>query len=842
MPAQRSSPSLPRSQIPPRRQSLRPSAFGEVNKLAQKPSRVQSQHSQPLWEESKPSGHNSEPSVNLEPPVFRQYLPPPLSPRRPLSPAPLTTKTMEKPAEPAVPSGPGYEPGQPHHARQDTTESTSWLDTIDESGRSSSSSVHSRTSSVGVRRKRIRAASGATEAEFDAALDAAVEAAYDDGFELMSEKDEEEQLMLDPKYLMGDHECVSDARRNVEMAKERVREAEREAAIAAVKEREKRRLEDGLATRDSIDTDYCDDEAEEEERMLEEMTKDYIMDDSEYDLQSKSALPRQSDSSGFSGRTWASSLGSNPTTAGTSLSTVAEAPGLPSMATQLQSKTLPPPSFPPPSVALPAPPQNSVISPTMQLSNISVSRPTSLRSSSTPGVRDRRLSGREVKQLKIETDSRLLPTSILAGPKTQPSSMPSPLSPREALTEPPKSASATTDSQEILPRLAFQPSLTTQIDTIKDSSPLPGPSLADLTPSTIPTTQALSKVTSADSEDSVVSMPDSPVRFTRPTTSSGNLRKNFSSSSLKKMLSAPGLDSSLESSSKAPTAGASSSTKQRRIPPVAVPSLPTPIGPNFTIDGLQTGGIHLFESEIHSPHGPGTPNPLATNAPLPLEPCPESSLLRPFWFLRCIYQTIAHPRGGYISNRLFVPRDIWLVKNVKLKNVEEKMSTCDFLTSALLKLAKVDTLDAGAVLEEMQFFESVIDQAQMSLSKKLGSEVGLLGVSWLSKGSNTAEDTMSNAETLTSKSGNTGSKYGLSSWRKLRSKTSTGPGFNPATVATVFKDGVKEPPTMSSLPMTSLSNPRIPKRDVSQVKCAGPNANYMGALARLCDAVQILGK
>lgn len=182
------------------------------------------------------------------------------------------------------------------------------------------------------------------------------------------------------------------------------------------------------------------------------------------------------------------------------------------------------------------------------------------------------------------------------------------------------------------------------------------------------------------------------------------------------------------------------------------------------------------------------------------------------------------------------------MKNVKLKNVEEKMSTCDFLTSALLKLAKVDTLDAGAVLEEMQFFESVIDQAQISLSKKLGSEVGLLGVSWLSKGSNTAEDTMSNSETLTSKSGNTGSKYGLSSWRKLRSKTSTGPGFNPAIVATVFKDGVKEPPTMSSLPMTSLSNPRIPKRDVSQVKCAGPNANYMDALARLCDAVQILGK
>lgn len=835
----RKSQALPRAQIPPRRQSLRPSAFGEANKTAQHSPTVQNQQSQLLWEEPSSLDQITEPSVNLKPPVFRQYLPPPLSPRRPSSPAPLAINTVEKPADPTVPSEPIYQSNQPHHAQQDTAESTSWLDTIDESGRSSSSSVHSRTSSIGVRRKRIRAASGATEAEFDAALDAAVEAAYDDGFEPASDnnEEEEEQLMLDPEYHKRDHEFVSDARRNVELAKEKVREAEREAAIAAAKKHEKRRLEGGLITRDSIDMEYGDDEAEEEERMLEEMTKDYVMDDSEYDLQSKSALPRQSDSSGFSRGTWTSSLGSNPTTAGTSLSTVAEAPGLPSMAAQLQSKTLPPPLHPPPSVALPAPPQNSVPSPLMQLSSSTISRPTSIRSNSTPGVRDRRLSGREFKQLKIETDSK----SLSGGPKTQQPSAPSPMVSTQALPEPPKSASATIGPLEMLPSLAFNPTLTIQADTPKESSPLHGPSPADMTSSTTPFTPALTKVQSADSEDSITSMPDSPGRFTRPTTSSGTLRKNFSSSSLKKMLSAPGPDTP-ESSSKAPTVGTSSSTKRARIPSVAVPSLPTPIGPNFTIDGLQTGGIHLFESDIHLHHSPGCPNPLATNAPLPLEPCPESALLRPFWFLRCIYQTIVHPRGGYISNRLFVPRDIWLVKNVKLKNVEEKMSTCDFLTSALLKLAKVDTLDAGAVLEEMQFLENVIEQAQIGLSKKLGSEVGLLGVSWLSKGSNTMDDSFSTAEALTSKSSNTGRKYGLSSWRKLRSKTSTGPGFNPATTATISKDGVKEPPTMSTLPMTSVSNPRFPKRNVTEVRCAGPNSNYMGALARLCDAVQILGK
>ena len=56
------------------------------------------------------------------------------------------------------------------------------------------------------------------------------------------------------------------------------------------------------------------------------------------------------------------------------------------------------------------------------------------------------------------------------------------------------------------------------------------------------------------------------------------------------------------------------------------------------------------------------------------------------------------------------------------------------------------------------------------------------------------------------------------------------------------KDGGKEAPTLKSIPMTSASNPRFPKRDVNQVQCVGPNPSYMGALARLCDAAQVLGK
>jgi hypothetical protein len=162
-------------------------------------------------------------SPALESPMDRTYMPPPLSPNRPKSPLfsanePVEHNNLLQPQPPA----------QAKHQRVQSSESTSWLDTIDESGGSScSSSVHS-LSTGGVRRKHIRSTSGATEAEFDAALDAAVEAAYDEGYEPY---DDEESADL-----------IATKLRNVELAKERVREAEREEAIAAAKYRYKETL------------------------------------------------------------------------------------------------------------------------------------------------------------------------------------------------------------------------------------------------------------------------------------------------------------------------------------------------------------------------------------------------------------------------------------------------------------------------------------------------------------------------------------------------------------------------------------------------------------------------
>ena len=841
VPDRRQPRSLTREQLPPRRQSLLSLSASEEARRLPGISTIQD-HLHPNTQSFASTEDPVDISLNLGSPMEKEYMPPPLSPRRPRSPSPQE-KVIQRSGQATVShSTIKFEMSKSHHSRQETVESTSWLDTIDESGDSSASSVHSRTSFRGLRRKYIRAPSGVTEAEFDAALDAAVEAAYDDGFEPADNDDEAVQNGTLTQALGED--LVSHVRKNVEIAKQKVRDVEREAAIATATDRQARRLQQRLIGRDrsdSIEMEYGEDEAQEEERILEEMTRDYVMDDTEYDMRSKSALPRQSDSSGFSGRTWGSSIGSNPTTAGTSLSTVTENIMISPLSIHLQTKPPPPPLHPPPCGALPPPPHFSTSTIPVAAHKTSPPKPPSLGLGAGPGVRDRRLSGQNVKQLKIETNAKLRPG--IAAPATQPSLMAPPAISGQEMAEPPKSASIIRDSQQTLPNLVFNLP-TPQAGPRQASSTFLGPGLADRPPSASPAIPAPIRTIPLELESNTSAGPSSPARLlSKVTTGPGTLKKNFSSSSLRNArVSSTTPTASDDSPSTPMTTSFSVASLQRSNHALMMSATHTPADTTFITNGLATGGMHLFDNNIHSPRIPGSPNPLATNAPLPLEPCPESLLRRPFWLLRCVYHTVAHPRGGYISTRLFVPRDIWRVKNVKLKGVEEKVSNCDLLTAALLKLSKVDTLDADAVLEEMQSFENVLDQVQVLLVKKLGGEVGVQGMASLFKGSHTTDEAGSTNESLMSRSTNLGSKSYLSSWRKLRSKNSPGVGITPIMSGTAGKEGSRETLTMRSLPMTSNANPRLPKRDPGQVQCIGPQANYMGALARLCDAVQVLGK
>ena len=808
-------------QPPPRRQSLQPSLY--IRETQQAAGILPEAHQ--VYQPAGFRGQNYSQMPTLRIPLYQEDMPPPLSPSRSLSPAP-------PPKDDISPSGAASELGGPWdrggHVRHDTTESTSWLNTIDESGNSDSSSLHSRSSAGRQRRRHIRAGSGDTEAEFGAALDAAIETAYDDGYEPAEEN--EDEASEDENHQSAEKDFLSNVRRKVELAKEKTREIEREAALAAAKEREKRRLEQNSHHRNSLDFDYDDDEAEEEERMLDEMTREYVLDDNDYDAQTKSALPRQSDSSGFSGRTWGSSIGSNPTSAATSLSTVAETSMLPSLVSQMQGKVLPPPLHPPPAGALPQPPSGASATSKARTASGVAGRPSSLITS--PGVRERRLSGMKMKQLKIDTNSHIAPPLASAPPKPNNVAM----APSIAidLHAGPKSALPFTDTDRSLPSLVLKPSASSLASGRKGSSPLPTPGSGEAQISAIPHTPGgLTKVTSAESFDSAHSVPDSPGRASgKGSINSRLLKKNFSSSSLKNKVFGGSMNEPIDGTDAVPTVNA--------VPEPKLPMQATPTEISFADDTSAQGGIYLFDSDIHSPCDPGTPNPVLANAPVALEPCPESSLLRPFWFLRCIYQTLAHPRGGYITARLFVPRDIWRVKNVKLKSVDEKVSSCDILTASLLKLAQVDTYDADAILQEMQFLDNIMEQTQSNLSKKLGTEVGLVGAPSLFKDSKATEDQAVNNDSISLKSINAGGKSYFSSLKKLRSKSSGGSTQSTNTNPSKSKEETQQAYPNKSIPMTDAVNPRFPKRDPTQVQASGPHAHYMGALAKLCDAVQIL--
>jgi hypothetical protein len=755
----------------------------------------------------------------LESPMDRSYMPPPLSPRRPISPLPSSKIDPDPSTRDTL-----EEPPQTAHHRGNSTESISWLDTIDESGGSScSSSVHS-LSPGGLRRKHIRNGSGATEAEFDAALDAAVEAAYDEGYEPY------EDGMPDSA------EMRVNRLRNVELAKERVREAEREEAIMAAKYRYKEtqlRNEPLPHVRESVEL-ALHDEAEEEERLLDEITREYMLDGFDFDLQTKSSLPRQSDSSGFSGSTYNSSVSSHRTTGGTSLSTVAEI---------LQpTKSKAPISSPPP-----------VSTSSGTLAAVSESRTSEGNDASetTPkaavvakdaaSVRSRRLSGQNLKSLKIETT---LP-SVPPAPHTDKASHIE----REALPDipplPKSAAAATFSSTQPLVDATFK------VPAIPyTQSGLNAPSPQGLVPNPAETAFAVSPATlainNAMSNDNIPA-PASPKTGKGP---SMVIRKNKSSLSLKQRnLSVSSPDGSDGSVATPMSATFNFGGRKASIAPLPTP---TPSVPTFNVDGLPSGGMHLFESDIHSPYSPGSPSAAVANAPIPLEPCPESYLLRPFWLMRCFYQTIVHPRGGYLSTKLFIPRDVWGVKGVKLRNVDDKIANCDLLTAALQRLSTVDTLDADAVLEELQAFEVVLDQVQTQLAKKLGNEVGTQGVSVLFKDAYTvgvgsaadgnSEKGSHGSQDHAPKSGLSQSKSYLTSWRKLRSKNSAVGLTSMAGAKSAVTEVSKDSLTMATLPMTSLPNIKFAKREIGNVAFEGPNGGYMSSLAKLFDSVQILGK
>lgn len=748
-------------QIPPRQESLLPEIFGGETFI------------------NNSSNRKRLHIPSLAVPMDTQYMPPPLSPKRPLSAA-----SERDTNTPLAPARPDDVVNKIIHAREEgTTESTSWLDTVEDGD---SSSRSSRLSSIDLGIHHAENLIDEIEAGFDAALDAAVDAAYnnDDATEDSTPKPDKNQDLFNNTIPAFDSILPGHA------------PLESEAGLT-------REYDDG-------------DSSEEEERMLEEMTKGYTFDDFSFDNKSKSALPRQSDSSTFSGRTWASSVPSTTATTITALSTLKESH---EPAHEQPPRPIPPakdaPKTSPPQAALPPPP----LLPVPQ----SRSRPNSMDKYGGLGIRERRFSGRSGEQLKIETYVRRNSSTLAPKPTLQPS----------AASQPPA------PSPQNFPRTAPLEVTTSLLAGVDPPAMATVPSM-DSFQSDSPSTPALTQGGSQGSIDESM-IPPSPGKLGKMLSPQGGIKSNSSSSSLRmRNLSVATIEMTNESPV-TPISGSLGGESSKVPPPLPSAALPTPSTGAFGPHLLQAGGMYLFDDHIGVPGSPKTPrSPSASlDPPLPLEPCPESFLLRPFWLMRCLYQTLAHPRGGYLTTKLFIPRDIWRVRNVKLKSLEDKVSQCDHLTAALQKLAKVDTFDADAVLEELQSFETVLDQVRVTLLKKIGSDVGFGGSSNLFKQPKEDQDA--------GKTNNTTAKAFASSWRKLRSKSSAPAMGNP----TGPKDAAVSGLTIPSLPMTSSSSVQSSRSQHNRrmlpppTPTALPNiqtihATYMSSLARLFDAAQVL--
>ena len=674
------------------------------------------------------------------------------------------------------------------HARRPSGESLSWLDTVDDAASSHSSS---RLSSMRLDKIPTTNLLDETEAEFDAALNAAVDAAYDD----------EEDLEDTPRLTQNQSRAVIPPRSQPVLSRLDTQH-------------------NNLTTDDYLD----DDTTEEEERLLDEMTQDFVFDDFHFDGKSKSALPRQSDGSSFTNRTVSSSVPSTTLTNGTTLSTLAENHEIPRPP---PTKSLPPP--PPPQTQAPAIPAQS-----RQLQPLSPpsSPPKVDNYSSGINLRDRRLSGHSAR-LKIETFAPARGTF-------QPSLKHNGMMEKQDATHANEQRAPHTAP---LPAITGPPSTSTQATV--PITPITSLHSGDSPSSDSPATPALTQGGSQGSLEETTGAPSSPLRTKKAMPPPpAPMRKILSSSSLRmRNLS---LNTTAEESPITPNTSMFPDIKK------GVPPVPHAAHPSLTQQTSMSGGMYLFDDHIGAPTSPKTPRTpnavISSTAPVPLEHCPESFLLRPWWLMRCLYQTLAHPRGGYLSTKLFIPRDIWRVRNVKLRLIEEKVAQCDILTAALLQIAEVNHFDADAVWQELQSFETVLEQVRVVLQKKLGNEVGL------SSSANVFKSPTDDPEPLSAKPSNaSAAKSFASSWRKLRSKSSSTIATTSSTTST-SKDTAQHTKaglTISSLPMTSSTNVpssrshnarhKIPPPTPSQL----PNipihhSSYMASLARLFDAVQIL--
>ncbi|ODQ53246.1 hypothetical protein SAICODRAFT_19169 [Saitoella complicata NRRL Y-17804] len=177
-----------------------------------------------------------------------------------------------------------------------------------------------------------------------------------------------------------------------------------------------------------------------------------------------------------------------------------------------------------------------------------------------------------------------------------------------------------------------------------------------------------------------------------------------------------------------------------------------------------------------------------------IEPQPESTLFRPFWLMRVILKSLRE--GAHLTPNLYIPQDIWMMKSVKLKAVDEKINACEILDNGLRRVGGVPYGDIESLLEALLQFRLVMEGVQATLTKKLGEEFG----------------------------GDGGSE-----------RPGLGAGWKMSQATLSLKAKFKSKKDSGASKLNALSGE-------NEVMFEGPNAAYMNALARMLDHAQTLEK
>ena len=152
---------------------------------------------------------------------------------------------------------------------------------------------------------------------------------------------------------------------------------------------------------------------------------------------------------------------------------------------------------------------------------------------------------------------------------------------------------------------------------------------------------------------------------------------------------------------------------------------PSLAGTSFLFEPL-TPASTMFSAQDQSLLGHGN---LSFSSQQDYVNAPRNPFRKPFHFLRQLQLSIQS--GGLVTPRLYIPKQMWTQSGIKLMHLETKVRMLNVLLNgleaieqsgdALLTGSLIVAFDAGTKFsKELDAFESMLEEVQLSLSKKLG--------------------------------------------------------------------------------------------------------------------------